>query len=55
PRPRLRTRADSLEWLALRLASLGCEFEVHEPAELRSYLTDLAARAARAASQGGTT
>lgn len=54
-RTRLRTRADSLEWLALRLASLGCEFEVHEPAELRSYLTDLAARAARAASQGGTT
>ncbi|WP_280696536.1 YafY family protein [Kitasatospora sp. GP82] len=46
---RLRTSAESLEWLAIRLAMLGCEFEVHEPAELRERLRALAARAERAA------
>ncbi|MEV4297419.1 helix-turn-helix transcriptional regulator [Microbispora rosea] len=45
---RLRGRADTLEWLASRLLMLGCEFEVHEPPELRAYLRALSARAARA-------
>ncbi|WP_076432116.1 helix-turn-helix transcriptional regulator [Microbispora rosea] len=45
---RLRGRADTLEWLASRLLMLGCEFEVHEPPELRAYLRALIARAARA-------
>ncbi|WP_354641760.1 helix-turn-helix transcriptional regulator [Kitasatospora camelliae] len=48
-RCRLHTRADSLEWLALRLATLGCEFEVHEPAELADHLRALGDRALRAA------
>jgi predicted DNA-binding transcriptional regulator YafY len=46
---RLRSHADTLEWLALRLVTLGCEFEVHEPAELVAYLRALGARATRAA------
>ncbi|MEV4459897.1 WYL domain-containing protein [Microbispora sp. NPDC049633] len=46
---RLRGPADTLEWLASRLLLLGCEFEVHEPPELRAYLRVLGARAARAA------
>ncbi|MGW7003496.1 helix-turn-helix transcriptional regulator [Streptomyces sp. NPDC054933] len=49
---RLLSRADSLEWLALRLATLGCEFEVHEPPQLAEYLRALGARVNRAA--GGT-
>jgi predicted DNA-binding transcriptional regulator YafY len=49
---RLRSHTDTLEWLASRLAMLGCEFEVHEPPELADYLRALGARAARAA---GTT
>jgi predicted DNA-binding transcriptional regulator YafY len=48
-RCRLTTRADSLEWLALRLALLDCEFEVHEPPELVDYLRSLGARVSRAA------
>ncbi|MEV7180415.1 YafY family protein [Kitasatospora sp. NPDC093679] len=48
-RCRLRTRADPLEWLAVRLITLGCEFEVHEPPELVEHLRALAGRAARAA------
>jgi len=31
---------------------LGCAFEVHEPPELRAYLRELSARAARAATPG---
>ncbi|MGK4581596.1 helix-turn-helix transcriptional regulator [Kitasatospora sp. HPMI-4] len=46
---RLRTSSESLEWLAIRLAMLGCDFEVHEPAALRERLGSLAARAAAAA------
>ncbi|WP_441245359.1 helix-turn-helix transcriptional regulator [Kitasatospora sp. McL0602] len=46
---RLRTRADSLEWLAVRLATLGCEFEVHEPPQLADTLRALAGRLTRAA------
>jgi predicted DNA-binding transcriptional regulator YafY len=46
---RLRSAADTLEWLAFRLAMLGCEFEVHEPPELANYLRALGARLTRAA------
>ncbi|MFG1704773.1 helix-turn-helix transcriptional regulator [Nonomuraea sp. M3C6] len=46
----LRGHADTLEWLAARLLMLGCEFEVHDPPELRAHLRDLAARASHAAS-----
>ncbi|TDD15238.1 helix-turn-helix transcriptional regulator [Nonomuraea diastatica] len=46
---RLRMHADTLDWLAFRLLSLGCEFEVHEPAELTTRLRELAARLTRAA------
>ncbi|MEU0391956.1 YafY family protein [Streptomyces sp. NPDC006208] len=48
---RLRARAaDSVEWLALRLALVDCEFTVHGPAALRDYVTDLATRLTRATS-----
>jgi predicted DNA-binding transcriptional regulator YafY len=45
---RLSSHTDTLEWTAWRLLRLGCEFEVHEPSELITYLRDLAARAAAA-------
>ncbi|MGW2596610.1 helix-turn-helix transcriptional regulator [Streptomyces klenkii] len=41
--------ADSLEWLALRLALLDCDFTVHEPRELVEHLRELGARISRAA------
>jgi predicted DNA-binding transcriptional regulator YafY len=44
----LRGHTDTLEWLAFRLALLGCEFEVHEPPELAEYLRALGARVGRA-------
>jgi predicted DNA-binding transcriptional regulator YafY len=51
---RLRTAADgSLEWLAVRLALLGCEFTVRDPPELAVYVRELGARLTRAA--GDTT
>jgi predicted DNA-binding transcriptional regulator YafY len=40
---------DNLAWLALRIAMLGVEFEVHEPPELAQYLRELAGRLERAA------
>ncbi|MEV0614889.1 WYL domain-containing protein [Nonomuraea sp. NPDC050404] len=46
---RLRMHADTLDWLAFRLTTLSCEFEVHEPAELITHLRALAARLTRAA------
>jgi predicted DNA-binding transcriptional regulator YafY len=46
---RLHGHTDTLEWLAFRLAMLGCEFEVHEPPELAEYLRALAGRVSRAA------
>jgi predicted DNA-binding transcriptional regulator YafY len=46
---RLHSHADTLEWLALRLITLGCEFDVHQPPELAEYLDALGARAIRAA------
>lgn len=43
------TSADSLEWLALRLALVDCEFRVHAPAALVDHLDGLGARLRRAA------
>ncbi|MEU4781619.1 WYL domain-containing protein [Micromonospora sp. NPDC023633] len=42
-------RPVTLEWLAWRLLTLGCEFEVHEPPELVAYLREISGRAGRAA------
>src|SRR5439155_1374081 len=43
------TGDDDLRWLALRVAMLGVDFEVHEPPELVEHLRALAARLERAA------
>jgi predicted DNA-binding transcriptional regulator YafY len=43
-----RTGDDDLWWLALRVAMLGVDFEVHEPPELVEYLRAMAARLERA-------
>jgi predicted DNA-binding transcriptional regulator YafY len=43
-----RTSDDDLRWLALRVAMLGVDFEVHEPPELVEHLRALAERLARA-------
>ncbi len=43
------TTADSLEWVAFRLALIDCEFEAHEPGELVAHLAELGARISRAA------
>jgi predicted DNA-binding transcriptional regulator YafY len=43
-----RTGDDDLAWLALRIAMLGVDFEVHEPPELVEHLRALAARLERA-------
>jgi predicted DNA-binding transcriptional regulator YafY len=42
-----RTGDDDLGWLALRIAMLGVEFEVHEPPELLAQLRELSSRLAR--------
>jgi len=52
---RLTSAADTLEWLALRLITFGCDFEVHQPEELRVHLRDLAGRVSRAAGGRGPT
>ena len=44
-----RTGDDDLRWLALRIAMLGVDFEVHEPPELADHLRALASRLRRAA------
>jgi predicted DNA-binding transcriptional regulator YafY len=44
-----RTGDDDLRWLALRMAMLDVDFEVHEPPELVEYLRSLASRLRRAA------
>ncbi|HWD48014.1 MAG TPA: WYL domain-containing protein, partial [Actinomycetota bacterium] len=46
---RLHSHIDTLEWLAFRLAMLGCEFQVHQPPELAEYLRALGGRITRAA------
>ncbi|GIF77321.1 helix-turn-helix transcriptional regulator [Asanoa siamensis] len=50
---RLDGHTDTVEFLARRLLSLGCEFEVHEPPELIAHLAALAGRAGRAAGLRG--
>jgi predicted DNA-binding transcriptional regulator YafY len=45
-----RTSDDDLEWLAIRVAMLGADIEVHKPRELIAQLELLAARLWRAAS-----
>ena len=45
---RLRSHADTLDWLAFRLLGLGCAFTVHEPPELIAHLRTLADRAVAA-------
>ncbi len=47
-RYRWESGADTLEWLALRLLTLGCEVEVHGPPELVDHLRTMAGRAHRA-------
>jgi predicted DNA-binding transcriptional regulator YafY len=47
-----RTADESLEWLALRIAMLGAEVDVHEPPELMEHLDALARRLQRAAGDG---
>lgn len=50
---RLRSSAgDSVEWLAVRIAMVDCEFVVREPAELVGYVRDLGERLTRAAGGG---
>jgi predicted DNA-binding transcriptional regulator YafY len=44
-----RTGDDDLGWLALRVAMLGVDFELHQPPELVEHLRALALRLARAA------
>jgi predicted DNA-binding transcriptional regulator YafY len=43
-----RTGDDDLRWLAIRVASLGVDFEVREPPELVQELSALASRVTRA-------
>ena len=45
---RFTTGDDDLGWLALRIAMIGVDFEVHEPPELLEQLRALSARLARA-------
>jgi predicted DNA-binding transcriptional regulator YafY len=42
-----RTSDDNLDWLAVRIAMLECEFEVHEPPELVDRLRSMAGRIQR--------
>jgi predicted DNA-binding transcriptional regulator YafY len=44
-----RTGDDDLDWLALRIAMFGVDFEVHEPPELSDHLRTMARRLERAA------
>jgi predicted DNA-binding transcriptional regulator YafY len=44
-----RTSDDDLDWLAIRVAMLGADIDVHEPPELRAKLRVLAERLRRAA------
>ncbi|MEV5280042.1 transcriptional regulator [Streptomyces sp. NPDC051994] len=54
-RCRLRTTCtDSLEWVALRLALVDCEFTVNGPRAMTSYLHDLGERLTRATAHGSS-
>ncbi|MEU6993165.1 YafY family protein [Streptomyces sp. NPDC046465] len=51
---RLRTRStDSIEWLAVRLAVMDCDFTVHGPGELVSCVREMGARLSRASGTRG--
>lgn len=50
---RYRTGDDDLGWLAIRIAMLDVELEVHEPPELAEHLRALADRLGRASARGG--
>ena len=54
-RCRLEFGADDLDYLAVELGTLGHEFEVEAPDELRPHLAAIAARLARAATPGAAT
>ncbi|MFI0964097.1 helix-turn-helix transcriptional regulator [Streptomyces sp. NPDC021080] len=46
---RLRASSgDAVDWLAVRIAMVGCDFTVHEPRELVDYVRELGARLSRA-------
>lgn len=46
---RLRSSAgDSVEWLAVRIALVDCEFTVHRPPELVGHIRELGERLTRA-------
>jgi predicted DNA-binding transcriptional regulator YafY len=47
-----RTGDDDLDWLALRIAMFGVDFDVHEPPELGERLRAMARRLERAADAG---
>jgi predicted DNA-binding transcriptional regulator YafY len=49
-----RTGDDDLRWLALRIAMLDVDFEVHEPRELAEHLVGLARRLRDAARFGSS-
>jgi predicted DNA-binding transcriptional regulator YafY len=49
-RCRITIEGDTIEWLAIRLILLDCDFEVREPPELKDYLESLTARLRRAGS-----
>ena len=44
----LRTSDDNLDWLAMRITMLGCEFDVHGPPELVERLGEIRDRIGRA-------
>ena len=46
-----RTSDDDLDWLAIRIAMLGVDVDVHEPPELVEQLGALARRLGRAAAR----
>jgi predicted DNA-binding transcriptional regulator YafY len=46
-----RSGDDNLEWLAMRVAMLGVDFELHEPPELAEALRALAGRLTRGATR----
>jgi predicted DNA-binding transcriptional regulator YafY len=45
---RVRISTDSLDWAAFALLTVGCDFEVEGPSELRGHLSEWAARLDRA-------
>ncbi|TWP49571.1 YafY family transcriptional regulator [Lentzea tibetensis] len=48
---RLRTAGDTLGWLAMRVATLGCEFVVNSPPELVEHFRELGTRVMRCVDQ----